>query len=349
MQQMREAVQTIERAWLSSRDRKIFKLLKHAVCAAEQCITSVFLQTISPHEAELLQDPTMFGGRTFPPLVYFKIFLHQNGPVIKYLSGKTMMTPAATEANEDSLKIKGPRLFFDQLLYDQVQHHCRKTTDFVDVVTLKDYMQYLAHIDETPAKYGGKYVPRHIIFYDIVEFLYSGKVSPDIQHHLTNLLVKPVNPKIQMLHLNIISALKSSISYPLERLMKCPEIKGNKTKRRSKRAVKKVNKMRELYLQEQERQEKSKMSQYSTPQTPENSISLKPYSGYDDDDDDSIIIASKTSDFVTATVHTDNDDMTTDQNEDLDPNDMDNEALRLYQWTQHLSLDNILNPSRLSL
>lgn len=53
------AARVIERAWLSHRDRKMFKLIKHATCAAEASLSYEILRKISPKEAQLLKDKGM--------------------------------------------------------------------------------------------------------------------------------------------------------------------------------------------------------------------------------------------------------------------------------------------------
>jgi hypothetical protein len=50
----------------------------------------------------------------------------------------------------------GNRSFYDQLLQDTIRQQQAAITDEVDVTTLKDYMQYLSNLDETPAYLGGK-------------------------------------------------------------------------------------------------------------------------------------------------------------------------------------------------
>jgi hypothetical protein len=55
----KEAVQIIENAWCRHRDRQMFRLLKHAVCAAEHALSNDILRRLSPREAELLRDPSM--------------------------------------------------------------------------------------------------------------------------------------------------------------------------------------------------------------------------------------------------------------------------------------------------
>lgn len=55
----KKAVQIIENAWCRHRDRQMFRLLKHAVCAAEHALSNDILRRLSPREAELLRDPSM--------------------------------------------------------------------------------------------------------------------------------------------------------------------------------------------------------------------------------------------------------------------------------------------------
>ena len=35
-----------------------------------------------------------FGGGEFPPMIFFKVFLHSEGKGVKYLSGKRVIKPA---------------------------------------------------------------------------------------------------------------------------------------------------------------------------------------------------------------------------------------------------------------
>lgn len=50
------AARVIEKAWLAYRDKKMYKLLKHATCAAESSLSYEILRKISPKEANLLKD-----------------------------------------------------------------------------------------------------------------------------------------------------------------------------------------------------------------------------------------------------------------------------------------------------
>jgi len=50
----------------------------------------------------------------------------------------------------------GNRKFYDQMLLDACHYHQMKVTDEVDITTMKEYMQYVAGVDESPAYMGGK-------------------------------------------------------------------------------------------------------------------------------------------------------------------------------------------------
>ncbi len=66
------------------------------------------------------------------------------------------MIKPATEAAGDARRQMGNRKFYDQMLVDACCHQQMKVTDEVDVTTMKEYMQYVANVDETPAYMGGK-------------------------------------------------------------------------------------------------------------------------------------------------------------------------------------------------
>ncbi|KAJ8310612.1 hypothetical protein KUTeg_012477 [Tegillarca granosa] len=160
------AATIIERAWIAFRDKQMFRLLKHAVCAAENSLTQEILRKVCPKEAELLSDKSM-------------------------------------QASEDSLRLMGNRQFYDQMLQDAIFQQQYKITDEIDVTTLKDYMQYLANIDESPATHGGKEnywrkltlddLPRRTIFYDVVDYLYNQRMTPALQEQIPILVQRPVS------------------------------------------------------------------------------------------------------------------------------------------------------------
>ena len=103
-----------------------------------------------------------FGGDRFPPVILFKVFTSTTrnaGGVsvggVQYISGRRLIRPAS-EAAEDSRRQMGNRKFYDQMLVDACHHHQLGVTDEVDVTTMKEYMQYTANVDESPAYLGGK-------------------------------------------------------------------------------------------------------------------------------------------------------------------------------------------------
>ena len=73
-------------------------------------------------------------------------------------------------------------------------------------------------LDETPSYLGGRDnswrkltledLPRQTIFYDVVQYLYSRKLSQRLENELPALLVKPVNQDMQMRHIAIISEIR---------------------------------------------------------------------------------------------------------------------------------------------
>ncbi|XP_057165970.1 uncharacterized protein CXorf58 homolog [Ursus arctos] len=188
-------------------DRTIFKLLKHTICAVERCVTHEILKKVSPLEAELLKDPSMkckvrfrFSGETFPPFIVFKIFLHTEGHGYKYFSGKNLFKPSS-EGVADACKMMGKKKFYHQVMEDQHLFQKFKITDEIDIVTLKDYMQYSSVLDETPASSGGrnnywrklnlKNIPRTMMIYDIVDYAESGIISKRLQKEMKYLLQRP--------------------------------------------------------------------------------------------------------------------------------------------------------------
>ncbi|KAL5004452.1 hypothetical protein ScPMuIL_017908 [Solemya velum] len=267
MEAMRRTAATIiERSWIAFRDKQMFRLLKHAVCAAENSLSHEILRKVCPKEAEFFSDKSLrvrvrfrFGGSEFPPMIFFKNFIHCAGKGLKYLSGKRMIKPAS-EAAEDSLRLMGNRRFYDQLLRDTIFQQQYRITDEVDVTTMKDYMQYLANVDEAPAALGGKenywrkltldVLPRHNIFYDIVDFLYNQQMTPRLQEEIPLLVKRPVTQDIQLQHIRAISQIRS----PITPMVPAPTPKSKMSgygsqlsHRRSKQARHRAAKLRKMY------------------------------------------------------------------------------------------------------
>lgn len=181
------AVIKIKKWWRRVKDRSIFKIFKQAVCAAENSLTRDLIRKLSPSEAALLQDPAVrarvklrLGGESFPPIILYKIFFSKDVIHVQYMSGKTMIRPS-TEAAEDASRQMSNRALFDQMITDACYHPKRGVQDDIDVVTVRDYMQYRSVVDESPAYIGGKgnswrtlsasSLPRHSTMHSLAELL----------------------------------------------------------------------------------------------------------------------------------------------------------------------------------
>ncbi|XP_071950456.1 uncharacterized protein CXorf58-like [Antedon mediterranea] len=266
----REAIQLlaahmIERCWCSYRDRQMFRLLKHAICAAEHSLTYEVLRKISPLEAHLLKDRSMnarirfrFGGSEFPPLILFKIFTHtKHGIGLQYYSGKKCIKPAS-EAAVDACQMMGNRKFYDQIISDACQYEKHGITEEVDVTTVKDYMQYLSVLDELPAYMGGKenlwrkldlnILTRSTILYDIVDYIEGNQASPRLKSEMKALISRPITQDMQREHIRIISELRSVD--PLVLVKSANTARGTsagRSSRGSRQAKQRADKMKRMY------------------------------------------------------------------------------------------------------
>ncbi|MEE6469291.1 hypothetical protein FKM82_008568 [Ascaphus truei] len=262
------AAARIQWVWRCHRNRKLFKLLKHTARAAETCATYGILRKVSPLEAELLRDPGMqckvrfrFAGHEFPPFIVFKIFHRSGGYGNRYISGKRIINPSS-EAAADACKLMGQRAYYDQMICDEQEYQKRKITDVMDVATLKDYMQYISHLDETPAHLGGrdncwrrlslKNLPRTTIMYDIVDYAESGTLSERLKKEMELLLQMPhTEEDVQQRQLSAVTQIRSPAPSP------SPAVSTHQSSqysaasrhsgRRSQQARLKVAKMRRLY------------------------------------------------------------------------------------------------------
>uniref|UniRef100_A0A8C8YKN4 Uncharacterized protein n=1 Tax=Prolemur simus TaxID=1328070 RepID=A0A8C8YKN4_PROSS len=256
----------IQRAWFSRADKMIFQLLKHAICAAEFCVTYEILKKINPLEAKLVKDPTMkckvrfrFSGETFPPFIVFKIFLHTEGHGCKYFSGKNLLKPSS-EAVVDAWKMMGKNKCYHQVLEDVRLFQKLKITDEIDIVTIQDYMQYSSLLDKIPISSGGRNnhwrklslenIPRTMIMYDIVDYAESGVISNRLQKEMKYLVKRPKTEDMRQRQLRIVSEMRfpsfSSIQPLCRSYQKQSQVKH--LGRRSKQAQRKVEKMRKAYL-----------------------------------------------------------------------------------------------------
>lgn len=321
------AASVIERAWIAFRDKQMFRLLKHSVCAAENSLTSEILRKVCPTEADFFKDKSLqirvrfrFGGEEFPPLIFFKIYTHTaEGKGVKYISGRKMIKPA-TEAAEDSLRLMGNRHFYDQMLQDTIRHQQAAIVDEVDVTTLKDYMQYLSNLDETPAYLGGREnywrklslddLPRHTIFYDVVDFAYNQRMTPRLKQEIPLLMSRPVTQEVQVRHIQAISKMRTPtmpyVPAPTPAKSKMSGAQSQLSSRRSRQAKMRAMKMKRLYSNEQQGED---MVPDLTPQE-----ELDYFDKYG---------------------------ITGEEGEEME-GDLDKEASRLYEWTQALNLNDDL-------
>uniref|UniRef100_A0A8C3VK73 Chromosome X open reading frame 58 n=1 Tax=Catagonus wagneri TaxID=51154 RepID=A0A8C3VK73_9CETA len=261
----------IQRAWLSHLDKTMFQLLKHAICAAEHHVTHEILKKVSPLEAELVKDPCMkckvrfrFSGEKFPPFIVFKIFL-QTEHGYKYFSGKKLLKPSS-EAVVDVCKIMGKRKFYHQIMEDEHLFQKFKVTDEIDIVTLKDYMQYSSLLDETPASSGGRNnywrrlnlenIPRTMIMYDIVDYAETGIISNRLKKEMKYLLQRPKAEEMRQHQLRIVSEVRCPSCFSSLQPLYRPYQQQCQVKhlgRRSKQAQIKVEKMKKAYKKAKEK------------------------------------------------------------------------------------------------
>ncbi|XP_048397125.1 uncharacterized protein CXorf58 homolog isoform X2 [Stegostoma tigrinum] len=259
------AAQIIQRSWCSYRNKQLFRLLKHTICAAEHCLTTNILRKLQLSDVELLKDTSLshkirfrFAGEEFPPILVFKIFQHSGSCKNHYISGKRIIRPA-TKAAAASCKIMGHRKFYDLIIEDNLRYQRTKIADETDIVTMKDYMQYISNLDETPAYLGGKdnywrmltltNLPRTTIMYDIMDYAQNKTLSQRLKEELPTLLSKPITEEIQLQHIRTISQTRSPC--PATNIPPSRSSTSSKTARESQRcsykARQKVSKMRKIY------------------------------------------------------------------------------------------------------
>ncbi|XP_062940599.1 uncharacterized protein CXorf58 homolog [Cynocephalus volans] len=328
------AAQIIQRAWLCHMDKIIFQLLKHTVCAAEHSVTHEILKKVSPLEAELIKDPSMkckvrfrLSGETFPPLIVFKIFLQTEGRGYKYFSGKNLLKPSS-EAVVDACKIMGKKKFYHQIMEDERLFQKFKVTDKIDIVTMKDYMQYSSLLDETPASSGGRNnywrrlslenIPRTMIIYDIVDYAESGVVSNRLQKEMKYLLQRPKTEEMRQHQLQIVSKIRCPSFSSIQPLYR-PSQQQSQMKhlgRRSKQAQMKVEKMKKAYKMAKEKG----ASELTKPRTDTPSTKQQ----------QTIIVSTPSFDIVKIT-------------EPVSGGEMEEEEKELFAWCEDLHIDNSLS------
>ncbi|KAM6447181.1 uncharacterized protein CXorf58 homolog [Liasis olivaceus] len=276
--QREQAVKKIQKIWWMHMTKRLFKLLKHTVRAAEYCISYDILKRVSPLEAELLKEPTIqykvrfrFAGSDFPPFIVFKIFYKSGTKSNQYISGKRVIT-SASKAAVDACKLMGYRTYYNQILQDELQYKRHGITDEMDIATIRDYIQYASHMDETPAYYGGRHncwrrltlenLPRAMILYDIMDYAQSGKLSARLRAELPFLLLKPQNEETCRAQIFAVCQIRSLspglIATSLSRQEQ--KVAQRTSKRRSYQARRKIAKMKEVYRAVKEEEDLSSPS-----------------------------------------------------------------------------------------
>ncbi|XP_008270672.1 uncharacterized protein CXorf58 homolog isoform X1 [Oryctolagus cuniculus] len=287
------SVRIIQRAWLAYLDKMMFRLLKHTICAVEYRVTHEILKKVSPSEAELVKDPTMkckvrfrFSGETFPPFIVFKIFHHTEGHGCKYFSGKNMLKPCS-EGVSDACKIMGKKKFYNQIMEDERLFQKFKVTDHIDIVTMKDYMQYSSLLDETPASSGGRNnywrklnlenIPRTMMIYDILDYAESRVISNRLQKEMKYLLQRPGTEEMRQHQLQIVSEVRYPTSFtssPSSSRLSYLQSQCKHMGRRSKQAKIKVEKMKKAYKTGKEKPALEKLKTETPTQKPQETIIL---------------------------------------------------------------------------
>ncbi|XP_044792482.1 putative uncharacterized protein CXorf58 homolog isoform X5 [Bubalus bubalis] len=171
---------------------------------------------------------------------------------------------AAAEA--DAYKIMGRKKFYHQIKEDERLFQKFKITDDIDIVTLKDYMQYSSHLDEIPASSGGRNncwrrlslenIPRTMIMYDIVDYAESGIISKRLKKEMKYLLQRPKTEEMRQHQLQIVSEVRSPLSLSSLQPLYRPYQQQSQIRhlgRRSKQALMKVEKMKRAYKMAKEK------------------------------------------------------------------------------------------------
>lgn len=51
-------------------------------------------------------------------------------------------------------------------------------------------------------------IPRHSLFYDIVSYIESGHITPDLRNRLPILLTQPSAPSVQLQHIQLLKQIR---------------------------------------------------------------------------------------------------------------------------------------------
>ncbi|XP_014664682.1 PREDICTED: putative uncharacterized protein CXorf58 [Priapulus caudatus] len=260
-----KAARAIQAAWKRHQNKLLFSMLKNVLCSMESCLPCDILAKLNPAESLLLKDKIFttkvrfrFGGEEFPPQIYYKLFCDAAGTATQYITAKKVLRLDSKGAL-DACKMIGNREFYSQLLVDVCNNMERKITDEIDVVTIKDYMKYQSNLDEYPAYMGGRAnnwrklslddVPRWTMFHDVLEFVNSKRMSPELRASFQAMHAQPPSQSLQLQQLWLLARSTTSPDGVAHvRRLITPGLSGAYLPgRRSQQAMKRASKLRDVY------------------------------------------------------------------------------------------------------
>ncbi|KAJ8330119.1 hypothetical protein QVD99_003144 [Batrachochytrium dendrobatidis] len=150
---------TIQRAWKSYVQRKIFKVMKSDIYTAERSMSVDILKRLSPAEGKLLNDSVFhprvrfrFGGISFPPKIMYKIFTKGMG--VQYMSGYKLISPG-TQAATDACVVMGQRAYQKRLMIDE-QLGIHPIGRYYEVTDRMEFVQLMNSFDDHLPHNGGR-------------------------------------------------------------------------------------------------------------------------------------------------------------------------------------------------
>ena len=157
---MRDAVRAIEKWFIGIASRRCFALLKEAVRVVELSDVHEFIHQVSSADADLLHDAgafvrlrLRFAGECFPPSIVFKFISAVNTCV---LTGRDLIR-VGTVAGRDAARMMGTSAFLRQQRLDNHRAHEFDEMDpTVDIASRRDYLTYIAQMDDLPVWLGGR-------------------------------------------------------------------------------------------------------------------------------------------------------------------------------------------------
>lgn len=166
-----------------------------------------------------IEFSSRFSGFEFPPSVVFKIYSQlQDGKTAMHISGKEMIKPASSAAQEACNQM-GNKKYYNLMILDSLQHVSnRRISEKSDIVSMRDYMQYSSLVDDLPAYLGGRSnswrrlnlvdLQRHTIFYDVINYATTKKMSKKLLREMPVLMKCPINQEIQLQQIIALSKLE---------------------------------------------------------------------------------------------------------------------------------------------